>query len=740
MKIQEFAERILSGKTLSEKLFCPGHFEDRPIGYQSSPLPLFPARPADLSVKKGHRDKGIPFPNVRKLEDIRQRGIVLHFFANHELLALELIALALLKFPEAPERFRLGLLNTLLEEQRHLQLYEARMSSFQVEFGEIPVNDFFWKCLSPMQSPKDFVVGMSLTFEQANLDYAQYYAKIFRQIGDMETADILEQVLRDEINHVRHGLQWFNQWKKTEQSEWNSYKDALRFPLTPARAKGIGFDVRIRRKAGFSENFISELALYSHSKGMVPNVFFFNPGCETEIARGKPGGTLTKSARQLQKDFTAIPLFFCKQGDVVLVEKRPTSAFLTKLKRSGLTLPEFVEFSNSGKPSLEKTGIYQRKIAKLSPWGWSPDSMHLLKPLFHNLLPGAPPPCVPVWNGRLKTIFSKAWSVALLADLLKFDPPDSHWRCDPAIVGRVSSNFEDLQIQSDAFRDQGFEHLVLKGAWGASGQNMIQLFNRESLTREKRRIDKILEQQKYVVLEPWLDKALDLSFHIDLQSEEQFSIAGITRFFTDKRGRYQGSVVGRFDVGMEIQLLKFLHHKPHRHQPKSLPSFLRSIAEHISPSIAQAGYAGPVGVDLLVYRDARKGKPFLRCKPIVEINPRFSMGRLSLELSKHLKQRRVGVWLILTAKEIQAAGFANIPDFARNLENRFPLLTTSSPQKISQGLLFTTDPAQGQGFASFLLVEQSLGNCASKLEAILGGDHPLNLISGQDGPGNRTVN
>ena len=230
MNIQEFADRILLGKTLSEKLWHPGHFEDSRSFHQNTPLPRFPNRPPGLSLEKWHRTKRVQFPHLKSLEKEKQRGIVLHFFANHELLALELIALALLKFPDAPQKFRWGLVKILLEEQDHLQRYEQRMRAYGVEFGEIPVNDFFWKCLSTMQSPQDFVAGMSLTLEQANLDYAQYYASIFRQIGDLETATILEKVHRDEIGHVRHGLQWFREWKSEDQSEWEAYQNALLFP------------------------------------------------------------------------------------------------------------------------------------------------------------------------------------------------------------------------------------------------------------------------------------------------------------------------------------------------------------------------------------------------------------------------------------------------------------------------------------------------------------------------------
>ena len=82
---------------------------------------------------------------------------MLHFFANHELMAAELMALALLKFPDTPARFRRGVARTLRDEQEHLRLYMERMSASGVAFGRIPVSDFFWRAISPMPTPLDFV-------------------------------------------------------------------------------------------------------------------------------------------------------------------------------------------------------------------------------------------------------------------------------------------------------------------------------------------------------------------------------------------------------------------------------------------------------------------------------------------------------------------------------------------------------------------------------------------------------
>ena len=175
MEIREFAEGILFGDTIEQKLVKPAAImtDENPCFIRA--LPTMPHRPSAL--KFANAAGKLPFPKENAMRDERVRGQVLHFFANHELLALEVMALALLKFADAPPKFRLGLVHTMAEEQQHLVMYMQRMQELGVGFGDVAVNDFFWACLAGMKSPLDYVAGMSLTFEQANLDFSNHYRR-----------------------------------------------------------------------------------------------------------------------------------------------------------------------------------------------------------------------------------------------------------------------------------------------------------------------------------------------------------------------------------------------------------------------------------------------------------------------------------------------------------------------------------------------------------------------------------
>ncbi|MEM7011945.1 MAG: DUF455 family protein, partial [Verrucomicrobiota bacterium] len=207
MQLRDFAERILISDTLETKLARPdGKIVDDAPG-TPIPLPDQPGRPESLRFDRD--DPPARMPGVHELEDDEHRGVLLHFFCNHELLATELMALVLLRFPDAPAEFRWGVYETLREEQKHTRWYLRRMKECGVKLGDFPVSSFFWRSVAPMETPLDYVSRLSLTFEQANLDYSRFYATIFRKSGDKKTASILEHIYKDEIGHVSYGLGWF---------------------------------------------------------------------------------------------------------------------------------------------------------------------------------------------------------------------------------------------------------------------------------------------------------------------------------------------------------------------------------------------------------------------------------------------------------------------------------------------------------------------------------------------------
>ncbi len=219
-------------------------------------VPDFPQRSAKLKIL----DKKIKFPKGNfHLND--KKAIALNSFANHELLAIEMMACALLLYPhetEEQKKAKRGIIQSLKDEQLHLTLYKNRLEEIGYEFGDFPLSDFFWGHMKELKTFEQYFACMALTFEAANLDFASYFQGEFEKVDDQKTARILNQVLKDEISHVGLGVFYLNKWRENK-SLWDYYTQNLNFPLTPARSKGQVLNKQARLKANLGEDFINNL-------------------------------------------------------------------------------------------------------------------------------------------------------------------------------------------------------------------------------------------------------------------------------------------------------------------------------------------------------------------------------------------------------------------------------------------------------------------------------------------------
>jgi uncharacterized ferritin-like protein (DUF455 family) len=679
--IDRFARSLLFGTTLEEKLSGPEESSEKsgtPSPLLLSDIPSFPGRPLHLS-KPGKAS----FPSRHKLHEPSVRGEVLHFFANHELLAMELMALMLLRFPEAPTEFRQGIVRTIGEEQSHLKLYIGRMKELGVSFGDLPVSDYFWKTMRAMKSPLEFVVQMSLTFEQANLDFSLFYMKAVKETGDEKTAAILEKVFREEIGHVKHGLVWFNRWRALEnqsESEWDAYLRFLPEPMTAQRAKGHEFSIEARRNAGFSEDFIRKLSLFSGSKGRPPVVWLYNPHCDSEIARAKPGFTATEGARRLSEDLQCMPLFLASEQDLVLAQKKPSIDWISDLQSAGFKTPEFSE------------SVRAPKIGGLEPWGWSPDSFAAFQSLKEKLVDTSDGNSQ--WSRQILShssyietgmgkLFSKSWSVGFLREWMEKNPDFGEIEA----VGMVFSDLDTSIKEIERIFTQG-NHAMLKAPYGTSGMQVREVRELSELKTDVPLygwIKSVLSTQGSIVVEQFLNKVSDFSTQMEI-GLDRTAIYDSRFFFTGSRNEYRGSYLGKKHPAINEEQTRFLFSTREKRT-----DLLKDLAERLRAE----GYRGPVGIDSLLYRDASGN---LKLKAIVEINPRWTMGRVALELEKKLAPGVSGLWIFLPAKTILNSGFESIEKFASAWKARHPLkmIQAGGGPRIQNGIVFTNDPGQAQ--------------------------------------------
>jgi hypothetical protein len=254
----------------------------------------------------------------------------------------------------------------------------------------------------------------------------------------------------------------------------------------------------------------------------------------------------------------------------------------------------------------------------------------------------------------------------------------------------------------EKLKESNVLHWLLKSNLSSSGQSQYRFENTESglnLLQEFMVQKKTENPQASFCLEPLLEKVEDFSF-LYFVEKDSVKLHGITRFFTTPTGRYVGTQVGRFDALLERDVLQFLR--------QSIPGYSRDLLMQCAESLRQflhsekisEQYLGPLGVDVLVYKDLNHPSGF-KLKPIVEINPRSTMGFVAHGLKKRMSSGSVGQFKIINKTEVRkSGGFAS---WWKNYAQERPAQWDSGV--LRSGRIALTDPQSAQSFLAVLDVQ-----------------------------------
>jgi len=258
-------------------------------------------------------------------------------------------------------------------------------------------------------------------------------------------------------------------------------------------------------------------------------------------------------------------------------------------------------------------------------------------------------------------------------------------------------------------RQRGHHKVVIKESLGLAGSNALRLFEPEILETQRRWILNAVENKKQLVVEPWLERVLDFSVQLEM-ADEGLKLCGYTGLINDARGQFQANVaLPGHQKKIPANLIALFPEPPDIAQ--RLHAIYADIFALLEEELRRANFSGPLGIDAFAYRDADEK---VRLKPIVEINPRYTMGRVTVELMKHVAPGSRGVFELFGLKKIRAAGFENFPEFARAVEKKFPVQLKGEPSpRIGQGALCLNDPARAQVCLAVFHVSQAAGDFVS---------------------------
>jgi hypothetical protein len=142
----------------------------------------------------------------------------LHREYNTEVQGMEIAALSLAEFPDAPWELRMEIARQCWDESRHARLYHRRLLEKGGTKGEFPIANHEWTVTCSFPTLVQRLAIQNRTFESGSMDSMNKAVKMWSSIGDTDTARIMDGILADEVQHVRFANQWIRRLSQQDGS------------------------------------------------------------------------------------------------------------------------------------------------------------------------------------------------------------------------------------------------------------------------------------------------------------------------------------------------------------------------------------------------------------------------------------------------------------------------------------------------------------------------------------------
>ena len=254
---------------------------------------------------------------------------------------------------------------------------------------------------------------------------------------------------------------------------------------------------------------------------------------------------------------------------------------------------------------------------------------------------------------------------------------------DPSDLGVSANSLEEISAYIESHESHSF---FIKAEYGASGQNMIRIKNNTIEPDQAGWINNMLKNQSLIV-EAELERVLD--FSVQCEMTDNLKLIAYTRLKTDQRGQYMGSICGRFAHGLDEQTVQFIY----KGQRKAwlMDYYESQVLPLLEMKLLKIKYRGPLGIDAFIYRQDGR----LKLKAVVEINLRYTMGRVAVELGKQMNSKRIGILEILNKKQFNGDSMLVATE---KIDRQFPLEIHEGTEKINRGTVLLNDPSQAENF------------------------------------------
>lgn len=139
------------------------------------------------------------------------RAAFIHAIAHIELNAIDLAWDAVYRFRGLPASFQADWVSCADDEARHFGLLRARLLVHGHDYADFPAHNGLWEmCEKTAHDGQARMALVPRVLEARGLDVTPAMIDKLRALGDGETADVLEIILREEVAHVAAGTRWYH--------------------------------------------------------------------------------------------------------------------------------------------------------------------------------------------------------------------------------------------------------------------------------------------------------------------------------------------------------------------------------------------------------------------------------------------------------------------------------------------------------------------------------------------------
>jgi uncharacterized ferritin-like protein (DUF455 family) len=218
------------------------------------------------------------------------RREMLHRHMTNEITSLDIAAQCLEDFPDAPWELRLELARQCWDEARHVTVLHRRLLELGGRKGEFPITVFEWNVTCALPTLVARLATQNRTLEAGAMDVVAALVRGVREADDPATAEVLDGILADEVQHVRFANRWIQRLAREDPRALLAIASAVRF-LAAANAalhsragqvNPVGkilqdpservpaVNVEDRRRAEFSEDEIHEILRQAGFRSLTP--------------------------------------------------------------------------------------------------------------------------------------------------------------------------------------------------------------------------------------------------------------------------------------------------------------------------------------------------------------------------------------------------------------------------------------------------------------------------------------